>query len=282
MERTPSSTNSSNTMPATPKTSAKFDNSKLEGELAGMNDRDRFQEVALRAAEWLGKNSYAAKVLVGLALLAGLGFVGYQKFLDRSEKAAFEALYPIESAYQQKRDAFEQAEAPQMNGAKAEGSKASGDLSKDYGQLVDDLAKFANEHSKTTAGAHAALMASETYLKYGKTDEAQKLLSGVVGSVRAQTLWGGLVLLAHGNVMAEAGQCEGALASYQKLLAAGDSKAPHTHLQGEAQLRAGLCFEKMGQKDRAIEMYKKTIELKERGGVVERARTLLRALEIGA
>jgi len=281
VERTPSTTTSGSTSPQAPKANTKLDNSKLEGELARMNDRDGFQEVALRAAEWLGKNSYAAKVLVGLALAAGLGFVGYQKLLDRSEKAAFEALYPIESAYQQKRDAFEQAEAPQMGGVKTEGTKASGDLNKDYGQLVEDLAKFAVQNSKTTAGAHAALMASEAYLKYGKTDEAQKLLSDVVGGVRAKTLWGGLVLLAHGNVLAEADKCDGALASYQKLLDAGDGSASHSHLRGEAQLRAGLCLEKLGQKDRAIEMYKKTVELKERGGVVERARTLLRALELG-
>ena len=264
------------------KSNSKIDNAKLDGALASMTDRDGFQEAALKFAEWLGKNSMAVLALLGVVIMAGLGWVGYGKYLDHVEKSAVEAVYPIESQFQAKREAFEEAEAPQNSGVKSEGVKATGDLSKDYGQLVDDMAKFAVKNARTGAGAHAALIASDVYVKYGKTEEAKKLLAEVVGSVHAQSLFGGLVILAHGNVMAETGQCEGALTSFQKLLGSEEKSGPHSYLRGEAQLRAGLCFEKLGQKERAIEMYKKTIELKERGGVIERARTLLRALEIGA
>lgn len=257
---------------------------ELHRELQSIRERDFLQEGMLSFVEFLEANKAAVAGLLGIALLSGVGAIGWSFFSERQEKSAQEAFYAIEKAYSDKRDKFDQAKFGALSGAdmadlvkSGAAVKASGELAQDYGTLVEDLEAFAAKNKGTTAAVQASLLAAETRIQYKQPDQALATLETSVNATKANTLVGALARMAQGNALASAGQCDKALKTWEEVLAAKDLGFLHS----EAALRAGLCLEQAGDKPKAIEMYRKASSDSEKSTSAQTARTLLRALELG-
>ena len=260
----------------------------LSSEIEALGDRDFFQELMHKGAEVLEKNGKAV-ALVGLAAaLAALSWVGYGWFQEKTEKNAQEAFYALEKQVSDKREAFEKAKSDALLPSPDKKNKtasndpkaiaATGDIEKDFGPLVSNLEAFADSHRRTSAGAQAAILAADLRMEYKQADRALGVLKGAREATSPKTLVGGLVRMAEANALAASEKCGDALGLWQTVL---DEKFA-TFLHGEAALRAGLCLETMGQKDRAIEMYRKAAAAGERSSAAQSAKSLLRRLELGS
>lgn len=268
----------------TPSNSAPVAESELHKELESIRDRDPLQEGMLSFVEFLEANKALVAGLIAIAILGAVGYVGWGVLETRREKSAQEALYAVEKPFTEKREKFEQAKFASLNGGKLDelvkagtAVVATGDLTKDYGTLLDGLEDFAKAHPGTMAGVQAALMASETRIQYKQAEQSIPALEATVKATKASTLVGGLARMGAGNAQAAAGKCDQALKSWEEVLSAKDVSFLHS----EAALRSGLCLEKAGDKAKAIEMYRKASSESDKSSSAQTARTLLRALELG-
>ena len=261
----------------------------VAGELQALPSRDVLQESMLGFVDFLEKNKAAVLGLVLLLILGGLGYVGWDLYSSKKEKSAQELLYSVEKPFADRREKYDQAKFAALSAAAGQDVKledlvkagtavvASGDLSKDYGTLVDDLEAFSKKHAGTTAAAQAALMAAETRLQYNQADQALATLEASVQSTKATTLMGALSRMAAGNAQAASGKCDLALKSWESVL----SVKEQSFLHSEEALRAGLCLDKSGDKVKAQEMYRRASADSEKSSAAQTARSLLRALELG-
>ena len=251
-------------------------------ELDNIHHRDFFQELMHRSVDALERNLSAVLAIIGILALAGAGWMGWGWIEARTEKTAQENLYPLEKQYAERRDGFERAKfaalskAPDKT-APAAPVAATGDLAKDYGDLVDRLESFAKENTGSAAGVQAGLLASQTRLEYNQTDRALETLKLLREKNSTSKLMGLLVRMAEGNALAANEKCAEALSLWQQVL----EQKTGAFLHGEASLRAGICLESMGQKDRAIEMYKKASAESQQSATAQSAKSLLRRLEVG-
>ncbi len=257
----------------------------VSSEIQSIRDRDVLQESMLSFVEMLERNKTVVASVVVIAIVAGLGVVGWEMMSERKEKSAQEAFYGLEKQYTAKREKFDQAKFGAITGAKVDelvkagtAAVASGDLAKDYGTTVEDLESFATTHKGTAAAVQASLLAAETRIEYKQAEQAAKNLESTVNATKANSLLGALARMATGNAQAMAGQCDQALKTWDQVLAAKDLGFLHA----EAALRSGLCLEKAGDKPKAIEMYRKASSEGEKSTSSQTARSLLRALEIGS
>ncbi len=238
----------------------------------------------MNIVDWMEHNKGVVASIVGLAIVAGAGVVGWDFLSSHKEKKAQETFYEVEKLYSQKREKFDQAKFGALSGAKVEdlikagtAARPSGDLAKDYGTVIDELETFATNNKGTTAAVQASLLAAETRIEYKQSEQALKTLETSVQATKANSLVGALARMASGNAHAAAGKCDLALKSWEEVLGAKDLAFLHS----EAALRAGLCLEKAGDKPKAIEMYRKASAESEKSTSAQTARSLLRALELG-
>lgn len=250
----------------------------LAKELEGISDRDFLQDSVLGLVETLAKHKTIVIAVVAAIAVGGIGYAANGAIKSRTESKAQNAFFPIEKSYTEKREKFDQAKFADLAGQKAEGAiKATGDLAKDYGTLVEDLEAFAKTHAGTAAGAQAAMLAAETRMSYNQADLAGSTLDSLVKETKATNLMGGLVRMANGNAWAQAGKCDLAVKAWEQVLATKEI----SFLHGEAALRSGLCLEKSGDKTKAAEMYRKASGESERSSASQTAKALLRAIEMG-
>lgn len=282
--------------PTTPNSNSKSEagassgaSSSVAAELESLPTRDVLQNAMLSFVDALEKNKAIVSGVVLLAMLGGLGYVGWDLYSVKKEKSAQEALYEVEKPFSDRREKYDQAKFAALSAAAGQDVKvadlvkagtaviASGDLTKDYGNLIDDLEAFAKRYVGTAAGVQAALMAAETRLQYQQADQALATLEVSVQGTKANTLIGALSRMAIGNAQAASGKCDLALKSWESVLASKEQAFLHS----EAALRAGLCLEKSGDKAKAQEMYRKASSESEKSSAAQTARSLLRALELG-
>lgn len=246
-------------------------------ELDNIHHRDFFQEQMHRSVDALERNLSAVLAVIGVLALVGAGWLGWGWIEARGEKAAQEKFYPLEKQYSDKHDGFERAKFSAHSNAPVKDTPAisvaaTGDLAKDYGDIVDGMETFAKENPGRAAGVQAGLLAAQTRIEYNQIEKALETLKFLREKNSTGKLMGLLVRMAEGNALAATEKCADALSLWQQIL---DQKTA-AFLHGEASLRAGICLESMGQKDRAIEMYKKASADGEQS-----AKSLLRRLEVG-
>lgn len=250
----------------------------LAKELEAISDRDFLQESVLGLVETLAKYKTIVIAVIAAAAVGGIGYAANGALKSRAELKAQNAFFPIEKSYTEKREKFDQAKFADLTGQKADGAvKATGDLAKDYGTLVDELESFAKAHAGTAAGAQAAMLAAETRMTYNQPELAGSTLDSLVKDTKSTNLMGGLVRMANGNAWAQAGKCDQAVKAWEQVLATKEI----SFLHGEAALRSGLCLEKSGDKVKAAEMYRKASGESERSSASQTAKALLRAIEMG-
>ncbi len=245
-----------------------------------VKNADVVQEQLVEGFNWIEDNAKIVVAVIVIAVLGGLGYAGVQIVSNRQEKAAQNEYYKVEAPFLKKREAFEKTKfkafMPAESADKTPGEIATGDLAKDYGALITGLETTAKEYSGTAAGGQAAILTAQTYLDYKQPDKAveyaelaaTKLPKGHTLGLLATVLWG--------NALAAKDDCKGALGVWQKVL---DTPAA-SYLQGDVSVRSGVCFEKLGQNDRALEMYRKASGATGGSASSSAAKGLMRALEM--
>lgn len=277
MEKTPTSSQSPSLNTSQTRTNSPPQEG-LTAELQSISQRDFLQNSALGLIEVLAKYKSAVGAVVVLLIVGFLGWTGYNALQARTELKAQNALHALEKQYSEKKEKFDQARFADLVGQKQDGLiKPTGDLANDYGSLIDELEAFAKTHAGTTAGAQAAIMASEALISYNQADRASQALGAASKDTKTSSLIGALTRMASGNTLAAAGKCDQAIKVWEEILA---TKAAG-FLHGEAALRAGLCLEKTGDKARATEMYRKASSESDRSSTAQTAKALLRAIEMG-
>ncbi len=199
------------------------------------------------------------KLILGvfvLLVLAGAGFVLWEKSSLSKELQVQEEYYTIEKTYLKKKEGFDKAEADKKDAtAKIEDKKtedkkseaASGDLAKDYGSEVEGWSKLIDAHASSKAGAMAALELSQLYLKYNKTAEALQVLSKVKSQQNSDSLLGAMVFHAYAGLLSNQGQCQEAVGIWENL----EKKKKMDFIVEQAQLGRALCLETLGQVEKA-------------------------------
>ncbi len=244
-----------------------------------VKDADQVQEKLVGGFNWLEDNSKIVVALIVIAVLGGLAYAGVQIVTNRQEKSAQADYYKAEAPFTKKKEAFEKSKFKAFMPANAEDKTptevASGDISKDYGPLLTDLESVAKDHAGTAAGGQAALLAGQTYLEYKQPDKAIEYAQLAGSKLPKDSTLGVLGKVLWGNALSAKGDCQGALGVWQQVL---DTKTA-AYLHPDVSVRSGVCFEKMGQNDRALEMYRSASAVAESASAGT-AKGLLRALEL--
>lgn len=212
---------------------------------------DAFLRTMEQGISFTSKYGKPLAAVVVAAVLIAVGVLIANFIHDRSESSAAQALFKPQNEYRKLHDQFEQAKAPADPKADPKAAKpvaASGDLQKDYGLVVAGFENVIKEHSGTVAASQAAVYLASIYQEYGKLDEAKAAVEKVLKDAPKGTLIFSVAHMVHGNILATQGNCKDAVASYD---------AVKDFLSVDASVKAGVCYEKLGQLDQAAEMYRK-------------------------
>jgi predicted negative regulator of RcsB-dependent stress response len=243
---------------------------------------DIVQKGLVSSWDWFEDNSTLIVIMIGVLILAGAAYAIVQGVNNSRERSAQEAFFSVSSKYTKLKEGYDKAKylklMPEGEDRKtAEAAKpATGDLDKDYGPVLNELEKVASEHAGTAGGTQASLLATQTYLEYGKTDQAIHSAEMSIGRLSGTHLLNQLAKFELGNALAAKGDCEGALKSWRDVLEVKTA----SFLHGEASLRSGICFEQMKQNDQAAEMYRRATALSADSAASQAAKSYLRALEM--
>lgn len=191
-----------------------------------------------------------AGVLI-LGLLLAFGIVVNNSLEEREETAAAEALYKPQSEYKKLQGQFQQAKAPADPKADPKAPKpaaATGDLEKDYGTVIPAFESVIKEYPGTVAAGQAAVYLASIYQEYGKLDEAKAALEKTLKELNSDSLIYSVANMVYGNILASQGNCKDAVTYFERV---------KNFLSVDASVKAGVCYEKLGQLDQAAEMYRK-------------------------
>lgn len=203
--------------------------------------------------EWTTTHSKIVGFIVGALILVGGGWTLVTMMNESKEKELQAQYFDLENQTNKKRAAFEAGRNPippnpEQPTAVAP-QKATGDLTKDYGDLVNQLSVFAKEHPGSVAGSMAALNLASLQSEYKQNEQAIETLKLVKPQ---KGFLGALVQMELATQLANAGQCPEAT----KIWSALSTQDSANFLKGEAKLKMGLCAESQGDLTQAQSLYK--------------------------
>lgn len=236
-----------------------------------LNSPDQVTEKLREGFVWTTAHSkmVITAIIAFVVVGAGVSISGYLS--TRKETTYQEKYFPFEKAYTEKRRGFEEAArlaaAPQPKDKKTPApvidpsKKATGDMQKDYGDVISGFEGLVNEVPSTKAGQMSALNLSNIYLDYKKNDEALATLQKVEKDLSGTEATSALIYMQMGNIYADKGDCKSAVSSWEKIANNKSFKFAHD----EAKLRMGLCYESMNDLAKAESLYTEVSKKEEAG-----------------
>lgn len=211
-----------------------------------LNNPDQIQSELRKGFVWTTHHSKTVIAAVGIFAVIGGGVSISSYFKNKKEVEVQEAYYSIEKSYLEKKRAFDEA-ASKKDAAKS----ASGDISKDYSEIPEKFEAFVKQSPMSHGAQMAALNVSDIYMNYGKLSEALAVLSSVEPGLSGSDSISALVYLKLGGIFADKNDCPKAITYWEKVSQAKTFSFAH----GEAKLRMGLCYENMGQPEKAEQLF---------------------------
>lgn len=212
--------------------------------------------------------------LVGLLLFAFVVLGGavsiFQIVSENKESGLQEQYFKIEKEYTQKKESF----APPAPGEKAPATpaaKATGDLAKDYADLNVKFEALIQQSPESKAAAMSALLVSELYTSYQQKQKALDAVSKFKGS---GFLLATLVQDRKAGLQADLGDCKGALATWDALLA----NKSAAFMASEVKLKKALCYENLKDFAQAQTMYKQIMDADKNSTLAKSAEKYLQLL----
>ncbi len=198
------------------------------------------------------------KLVVGAfaALIIAASVWSYMNSVARDkEMQAFNELYKITKVYQKKKADFAEAkEAKEKPKDKKGDSKeepkkdlvaATGDITKDYPQVVPELQAFIEARPHRNATAEAALTLSEIYSEYDQDAKGAEVLAKVLKDWDEKNVLFTVMQMRAGDLWASMENCEKAVNHWQ-VVASSES-----FVARQAQLKLGVCLQEIGRLDEA-------------------------------
>ncbi|HEX4926211.1 MAG TPA: tetratricopeptide repeat protein [Bdellovibrionales bacterium] len=230
---------------------------------------DKFQKFSKSLIDWIQKNSKGVMGAAIAFMVLGVAYAGYDLYRERVEDKARVALYKAQKLQddiarqeQEAKQKEEEAKAAADKAAKDKKAKAAAtpapapvDVAglkasalKAYGDVIRD-------YPGTAASHIAVLQSSQVLLDEKKTDEAVQLFEKNKEPSRGQSLLLGAYLSQKGKVLAQKGDCESAVREWERVINNPNLSIWH----GDSLVKAGVCYEKLNKKDKAVELYKKAV-----------------------
>jgi hypothetical protein len=207
---------------------------------------------------------YRRQLLIGVTVLAlvAAASLGWKSFQASQEEKAQVAYYKALKVYENQREKFEpipsledptkkKLENPAIS--KKEAEKATGDPQKDYGAAIGELQAVITTYPNSQAAILAAMTLSQIYQKVEHWGEAVGALEQIQDLKSKKGVVAYLALMTLGNNYANKGDCPSAIQVWESLASLSHAK----YFEDEALLRQGLCYQKVGQLDKARDLYKR-------------------------
>lgn len=208
---------------------------------------------------------YQRQIMLGVTVLvvAAVAVVGWQYFEHSREKEAQEKLYFATKKYeelQKKLDPLPVAGAAGQNknakgkeNSNPEPTKVTSDPQKDYGPVIDELHAVIDKYPRSHAAILSAVTLANLYTENQNWEAAISSLNLIPDLNKKSGLVAGLALLSLGNVYANKGDCDSAIGTWESLVKRDDMK----YFESETWLRQGQCYQKIGESEKARELYKR-------------------------
>ena len=216
-------------------------------------------EFAGKATTIIEKNFKAILGVFAVAVIAGSAFVMMKNSQASAEKESFDKLFAVTKVYFEKKADFAKADAPADKNKKPADkkeempAKATGDLDKDYGEVVAKLETFLKSNKGTNASAEAALILSDIYSEYKKPDQAAAVLENTIKASSGSGLLFEIMSLRAGDLSAMT-DCNKAVTYWQKIANS------QSFVAQQARLKLGICFQQLGRISEAKTWLSKVME----------------------
>ncbi len=211
-----------------------------------------------RFSEWAYSYRKVISGVLVLIAVAALTWAGIGTYSAKLEDAAAETLFSAEKTLNKVDQSFEVPPASTANvhaqGKPVKDGKAlavpTGKLEVDYKDVIEQLRDVITRFPKTQSSVIAALDLARIYQNYNKADDSISVLNGA-SAVASHPATRGLVFQGLGLAYESKGDCVAAITQWQKII---DDKtmAP---FQPNSLIKQALCYEKLNQKDKAIEIF---------------------------
>jgi len=204
-------------------------------------------------SEWA--YNHRKTILGTLVLIAAvaLTWAGIGTYSAKQEDAAAETLFAAEKTLNKVDQSFEVPKAD-AQGKPIKDAKPlavpTGKIEVDYKDSIDQLKDVITRFPKTQSSVIAALDLARVYHDYNKYDDSISVLNAA-SKVANHPATRGLVFQGLGLAYESKGDCAQAVTQWQKIV---DDKTMGP-FQANSLIKQALCYEKLNQKDKAIEIF---------------------------
>lgn len=129
-------------------------------------------------------------------------------------------------------------------------------LEKAYSPVVQKLQAYINANQGTQPAVEAALLVGELTQEYNKSDMAIDALNSSLKGLSSNLFLFGVAQTELGNLYAKSEKCLEAAQAWEKVIA----EKEHAYLAGNLRLKAGVCYEKQSQLDKAEKLYQEVVD----------------------
>ncbi len=214
-------------------------------------------DIATKASQWIELHFKKLLILFAVVIMTMSAWL-YKQSVDRqNELLAFNDLYSVTKVYEERKTDFDQAkEASEQKDKKdtpvqTPKALASGDITKDYGDIIEKLQKFIEQNPGKNAVGEAALILSEIYAEYKMPDKGAATIESVLKNFESKNILLSVLQMRGGDLYALSNQCEKAVSLWE-LVAQSES-----FIKDQAQLKLGVCLEQIGKIDEAKKWFEK-------------------------
>jgi predicted negative regulator of RcsB-dependent stress response len=218
------------------------------------------EDIVEKLTYWVQKIFWPAVALAVVAVIASVGF-HYKNSLQLKESAKDQdELFAIRQELAKVTEALEPKEEPKKDAkvpaVPKEKPKLSADvLEKAHGPIVQKLQNYIQANQGTQSAVEAALLVAELTQDYNKTEMAIESLNTALKGVDSKLFLFGVAQTELGNLYAKNEKCLEAAQAWEKVIA----DKNHAYIAGNLRLKAGVCYEKQSQLDKAELLYQEVV-----------------------
>lgn len=216
---------------------------------------DMFLTVSDRALDYVVEQKNVIAVVLTVVLCAGLAFAGYEAFQNWTENKAAKALYPLNREFADKsrdieRRRLETQKAPTDKKAAPVGPFKV-DFQTEFGGLAGNMKKEIQTHAGTSAASIAAVDLAKAMIDHNQPEMAIDLLKPLASGPK--TVMQALIKSQLGAAYSHTGKYQEAIAEYDSII----KNKEFSYMHPEAFIKEAICYDKMGQGDKARELLQK-------------------------
>lgn len=197
---------------------------------------------------------------LAIVLVVGLGYVGFESYQNWNESKATKALYPLNREFTEKNQQIERkrletqkVSADKKNPVAAVAAASQVDFQSEYGPVADKMKKEIMNHAHTQAAKISAVELARVMMDHNQAQMAVDLLQPLVGTTEAKNVVMALLKSQLGAAYSHAGKFQEAISQYEAIV----HNKNLAYMHPEAYIKEALCYQKLGQNDKARDLLQK-------------------------